>query len=144
MRARGFTLVELLVVLAILALVMTLIPPFLAGGQARAELTTATREIAAALRETRSLAIREGRSAAFVVDGRTGTYRAAGGTPARQVPAGLSVALLTAGNERSDAGAIRFFGDGSSTGGGVSVMQGERRSDVLVDWLSGRVSLAAQ
>ena len=144
MRERGFTLVELLVVLAILALVVTLMPPFLAGGQSRAELSTGAREIAAALRETRSLAIRQGRSAAFVVDGAAGTFRAAGGARERRLPVGLRLSLLTLANERLDAGVIRFFGDGSSTGGSVSIVQGERRSDVTVDWLTGRVFLAAR
>jgi general secretion pathway protein H len=144
MRERGFTLVELLVVLAILALVVTLMPPFLAGGQSRAELSTGAREIAAALRETRSLAIRQGRSAAFVVDGAAGTFRAAGGARERRLPAGLRLSLLTLANQRLDAGVIRFFGDGSSTGGSVSIVQGERRSDVTVDWLTGRVFLAAR
>ena len=141
MRARGFTLVELLVVLAILALVMAVIPPFLAGGQARAELSSSAREIASALHETRSLAIREGRSETFVVDGTAGAFRAAGGAPERRVPAGLRLSLLTLANKRLDVGVIRFFGDGSSTGGSVSILQGERRSDVTVDWLTGRVSL---
>jgi general secretion pathway protein H len=144
MHARGFTLVELLVVLAILALVMAMIPPFLAGGQARAELSTSAREIAAALRETRSLAIREGRSEAFVVDGAAGAFRAAGSAPERRVAAGLRLSLLTLANKRLDVGVIRFFGDGSSTGGSVTILQGERRSDVTVDWLTGRVSLAAR
>jgi general secretion pathway protein H len=143
MHARGFTLVELLVVIAILALVMALIPPFLAGGQARAELSSSAREIAAALRETRSLAIREGRSEAFVVDGAAGAFRA-GGAPARRVAAGLRLSLRTLANKRLDVGSIRFFGDGSSTGGSVTILQGERRSDVTVDWLTGRVSLAAR
>jgi general secretion pathway protein H len=142
MRARGFTLVELLVVLAILALVMVLIPPFLAGGQARAELATSAREIASALRETRSLAIRQGRSEAFVVDGAAGAFRTAGGATERRLPAGLRLSLLTLANKRLDVGVIRFFGDGSSTGGSISILQGDRRSDVKVDWLTGRVSLA--
>jgi hypothetical protein len=47
-------------------------------------------------------------------------------------------------NKRLDVGVIRFFGDGSSTGGSVTILQGERRSDVTVDWLTGRVSLAAR
>jgi general secretion pathway protein H len=144
MRARGFTLVELLVVLAILALVMALMPSFLAGGQAKAELSASAREIAAALHETRSLAIREGRSEAFVVDGAAGAFSAAGGGRERRLPAGLKLSLLTLANKRLDVGVIRFFADGSSTGGSVSILQGERRSDVAVDWLTGRVSLKTQ
>jgi general secretion pathway protein H len=137
MRA-GFTLVEMLVVLAILALVFAIMPPLLAGTRSRAELDAATHELAAALRETRSLAIREGHSESFVVAARR--FRAAGG-PMRPLAPELSLALATAHGEPVPAGAIRFFADGSSSGGRLIVQSGERRSYVTVDWLTGRVAL---
>jgi general secretion pathway protein H len=138
MRA-GFTLVEMLVVLAILALVLAVVPPLLAGGQARAELDAATRELAAALRETRSQAIREGRSESFVVD--AARHFRAGGGPAHALAHGLGLAFATADGHAVPAGAIRFFADGSSTGGRLILLSGERRSYVTVDWLTGRVAL---
>ena len=60
-----------------------------------------------------------------------------------KVPKGIRLALLTTSGERIDGetGDIRFFPDGSSTGGHVTLIQGERRSDVFVDWLSGRISV---
>ncbi len=136
----GFTLVEMLVVLAILALVMAVMPPLLAGSQGRAELDAAARELAAALRETRSLAIRDGRSASFTLDA-AHRFRAGGGQ-ARSLPPSLGLALA-AGDEAHAApsGAIRFFADGSSTGGRLTLLSGERRTDVTVDWLTGRVAL---
>ena len=138
MRA-GFTLIEMLVVLAILALVMAVIPPLLAGGQARAELDTAGHELAAALRETRSLAIREGRRESFVIDA-AGRFRAGDG-PMRPLAPGLGLALATADGGARPSGAIGFFADGSSTGGKLVLLRGERRSYVTVDWLTGRVAL---
>jgi general secretion pathway protein H len=39
------------------------------------------------------------------------------------------------------AGAIRFYPDGGSSGGGVVVRDGGRRFIVLVDWLSGNISV---
>ncbi|HXZ02413.1 MAG TPA: GspH/FimT family pseudopilin [Stellaceae bacterium] len=140
MRASGFTLVEMLVVLVVLALVAALVPPLLAGGRDRLELAATTREIAAALRETRSLAIREGRSEAFVLDG-AGLFRAGAG-PVRRLPAGLLLSITGVADGRARA-AIRFFADGSSTGGHLILLRGERRSDVTVDWLTGRVALDA-
>ena len=38
-------------------------------------------------------------------------------------------------------GAIRFYPDGSSTGGRITVSSGERKFLVDVDWLTGRVSI---
>jgi prepilin-type N-terminal cleavage/methylation domain-containing protein len=63
MRARGFTLVELLVVLVILALVLALLPRFISGGQERVELQSETSALASALRETRGRALRDGKTA---------------------------------------------------------------------------------
>lgn len=144
MRDAGFTLVELLVVLAVLALVLTLLPPLLEGNQARAELTAAAREVAAALRETRGLALRDGRVESFAVDGRAGTFRAGASGRLHHLPAGLRLSLdPPAGGAAAAQGVIRFFADGSSTGGGLALTQGGRRSHVAVDWLTGRVSLDA-
>lgn len=55
----GFTLVELLVALAVLALVVGLVVPYATGGARRAD--AAASEIAAALRLARSTALREAR-----------------------------------------------------------------------------------
>ena len=55
----------------------------------------------------------------------------------------LELKLYTAQSEIVDdrRGAIRFYPDGSSTGGRVTVAAGERRLLVDVDWLTGRVSI---
>ena len=51
----------------------------------------------------------------------------------------LPAVLLLAACSEQDTGAIRFFPDGSSTGGRVTLMVGERSYAVDVDWLTGRV-----
>jgi general secretion pathway protein H len=38
-------------------------------------------------------------------------------------------------------GSIRFFPDGSSTGGGVLLESDQAGYDVLVDWLTGGISI---
>jgi general secretion pathway protein H len=74
-RVAGFTLIELLVVLGILALVLAVAMPLLPGAADRMALRTTTDEIAAGLRETRSLALARGRSAAFTLDTARHAYR---------------------------------------------------------------------
>ena len=51
--------------------------------------------------------------------------------------------LYTAQSEIVDDkhGAIRFYPDGSSTGGRVTLASGERKFLVDVDWLTGRVTI---
>ena len=67
----------------------------------------------------------------FEIDGGTG----------RDLPEGIGVKLFTARSELldGDRGRIRFFPDGSSTGGRVTLASGERRYFVDVDWLTGLV-----
>jgi general secretion pathway protein H len=51
--------------------------------------------------------------------------------------------LFTAQSDIVDehVGAIRFYPDGGSTGGRVTLSAGERKFDVDVDWLTGRVAI---
>ena len=62
----------------------------------------------------------------------------------RRLPANLSIELLTIAGESRGAGVgdIRFNPDGSSTGGRISLADGQQRIAVGVDWLTGRVSVA--
>jgi general secretion pathway protein H len=141
-RKAGFTLIELLVVLGILALVLAVALPLLPGAADRTALRTATDEIAAGLRETRSLALARGRSAAFTLDTARRAYRVGNDALWRALPASVSTELFTAAQEQLDdaTGDIRFFADGSSTGGGIRLAQGKAGGEIRVDWLTGRVS----
>jgi general secretion pathway protein H len=141
----GFTLIELLVCLAVLALVAAVVPPLLGRGRDSAALMEASRTVAAALRETRSEAIANGSAQSFSIDLATGAFRAGAGN-VRRLPAGIRLSLVTAANQRlgAQSGAILFFPDGSSTGGGLSLARDAKRLDVLVDWLTGGVRMAAR
>ncbi|MGH7036280.1 MAG: GspH/FimT family pseudopilin [Stellaceae bacterium] len=140
---RGFTLIELVVVLAILALVTAMALPFLAGAGKKADARLATREIAAGLRLTRNLAMVRGRAEAFFIDTATGAFRAGSTATPQRLPGDVRLVLFTtAGEQRSaSAGSIRFFADGSSTGGGIRLQAGNSRSEVLVDWLTGHLTI---
>jgi general secretion pathway protein H len=142
MRSKGFTLVELLAVLVILALVMLIMPRFF-GGQAQRQLALAAQDLAITLRETRGLALRTGHTEAVLINLRTGAYGSTASERLRQVPSSMHISLVTTAEDRVDAAtaSIRFFADGSSTGGSISLTQGVRRSQVMVDWLTGRISL---
>jgi general secretion pathway protein H len=61
----------------------------------------------------------------------------------RKLPDNLELKLYAAQSEvTSDRrGSIRFYPDGSSTGGRITVASGERKYLVDVDWLTGRVSI---
>ncbi len=140
---RGFTLLEILVVLAIAGLITALALPVMSGSQAKADTRAAAREIAAGLRLTRELAMTGGATEAFRIDTAQGIYRAGSAKPSRRVPKGVQLLLVTTVGDRINEteGGIRFFSDGTSSGGGVELAKGGAAETVRVDWLTGRVSI---
>jgi general secretion pathway protein H len=139
----GFSLLELIVALAIAALLFAVVVPTNSRRPGHIELASSAREVAAALRLTRSQAIAANRPMAVIVDVRNDVYRPPGALAPRPFPRGTRVALYTTEDEElSEAvGTIRFYPDGSSTGGGVGLSLGNDQYDVLVDWLTGGVSI---
>jgi general secretion pathway protein H len=142
-RCRGFTLIELLVVLAILGLALVLFVGYRPPWSRALGLHATAVELAAGLRLARSEAILSNRPVAFDLDAAGHHYRV-GNAAAKQLPADLAIELLTISGEARKAGDgdIRFNPDGSSTGGRISLVDGQRKLAVGVDWLTGRVSVA--
>ena len=139
----GFTLVEVLIVLAIMVAIIAILVPI--GGRPRqhAQLAAGAREVAEGLRLTRSRAILNSRPAAFLIDVRQNVFRVAGAAAPEELPPGVNVALLTTtdATNGTSVGAIRFYPDGSSTGGGVTLSAAGEAYLVGVDWLTGGISI---
>ncbi|MFI4986209.1 MAG: GspH/FimT family protein [Alphaproteobacteria bacterium] len=140
--AAGFTLVELLVALALVALVGVLVVGASAPVSPASAARAAAGELASALRLARAQAIAEDRPVGLVLDVAGRRYRV-GRAAGRALPQVLRLTLLTArGEVLSDSTAsIRFNPDGSSSGGRIEVAGGGRLIAIRVEWLSGRVSL---
>jgi general secretion pathway protein H len=134
---RGFTLVELLIVLAIMAAATTLFATYLHTGARGALLREATREMTASLNETRSLAITGNRTAALVIDAPAHAYR----DPMRAHRIAPALAITVRGGVPVAGGiAIYFFPDGSSSGGSVDFAAGAASAAVSIDWFTGFAS----
>lgn len=140
--ARGFTLVEILAVVTLIALAMTLVAVTVGDGLTGARVKAASRDLVAAMRYTRGQAIvqRKPQTIAIDVDGRR--YRAAGRKWV-ELPRNMEMKLETARSEMEGEGVgrIRFFPDGASTGGNVELILGEVIWRIEVNWLTGEVSV---
>ncbi len=138
---RGFSLLELLVVLVIVALMATVVGVSISRSISGAEVRSASRDLTAALRYTRGQAILTRSEKTLSVDVEKREYQAPD-KPVVTIPEDMTIRLLTAQTEQTgeSAGTIRFFPDGSSTGGKVTLAAGEREWVVNVGWLTGEIS----
>jgi general secretion pathway protein H len=142
-RNSGFTLIEVIVTLAILGFALALVVGYKLPWSSRLGLESTAAELASGLRLARSEAIVSNRSVAFDLDLAGHRYRVGAGAE-RPLPANLSIELLTIAGEQAAPGTgdIRFHPDGSSTGGRIALAVGQQRMAVGVDWLTGRISVA--
>lgn len=140
-RQAGFTLLELIVVLAIAALILAVVAPALSRGSDIAALDRTARELLAGLKYTRSYAVAQHEEAVFQIDLKERFYTLPGRDRQHKVSSVLAIDLTTVESERNgdQGGGIRFFPDGSATGGRVSLKVGERIRHVDVEWMGGRV-----
>ncbi|HCK80862.1 MAG TPA: GspH/FimT family pseudopilin [Candidatus Competibacter sp.] len=145
-RQRGFTLLELMVVLVIAVLLVAVAPPLLSGLSGAAELRGAARQLAAGLRFARNDAVTRQREATLTLDLAQHRFSVSGDPREIGLPETLALQLYTAQSELWDqtTGNIRFFPDGSSTGGAITVSGPKRAYRVNVDWLTGGVAIVEQ
>ena len=142
----GFTLVELLVVLAVLALVLAVVPPSLTGVIDNARFKNSQRDLVSALRHARSRAINSQQAVTVDINVKQGTVQVDGRQRTLSIPDDVALTLVTAEREQLSEyeGTIRFYPDGSSTGGQVRFRQEDRTWSIDVEWLTGRVSASGQ
>ena len=137
---RGFTLLEMLAVIVLVAIATAAASVAVTQGLSSARVRSAGNELAAALRATRAQAIVHASERTFELDTRSNSY----GEPqhaAVALPRGMQVSMTSAAQGAPNAwtGRIRFFPDGSSTGGRITLRANQREWHVNVSWLTGEV-----
>jgi general secretion pathway protein H len=139
---RGFTLLELAVVLALIAALLAIAPMALGRYKESADYRNTVRMFAASLAEARQLAASGGRAVAFSVDLAARQY-GVDGRPARELPEGLTVRAVVADTElAADVARVRFYPGGNATGGTFEVVRpGGEGARLRTDWLDGRVTI---
>ena len=148
---RGFTLIELVVVIVLLATVTALAAGVVGRHLPGQQLRRASREVAAELRYTRARAIATGTPQVFVLDTRTREWRAPDRRHGR-LPEDIALVATGAGSEQQGEGTavVRFFPEGAATGGRF-VLRSQPKGkpadprggwQVDVEWLTGDVRLS--
>lgn len=148
-RAAGFTLMELMVVLAIAALMVGVALPMGARMYDTMQYRDAVRQLSQAAHSARYKAISGGQAMDLVFEAEAGRFAVKQATQPVQeqdmeaLQGELTFAAVTAREVSPGLGlaAIRFYPGGGSTGGSLSVQRSNGSGVRLrVDWLLGRVS----
>jgi general secretion pathway protein H len=142
----GFTLLELMAVLILMALLLGLVLPGLLHSWEREKNRATLRELTAALRTARSEAITRGGKVRLLLNLKTGHYRLEGST-LEGILTGVSLtdARLVWDNPEKTQGYMVFFGDGSSSGGKLALVEPTGRRYLLeVEPITGKVSLRSE
>ena len=143
--AAGFTLIELVVVLAVIALVLALVPARLSAVSDNLAYRSTVRAVFTALRSARLAAQQRGEDVSFEVDLGSRSYTIDGHTQG-SIPSSIDIRLTVAEREISPPlrAGIRFYPDGSATGGSIDLLRPDGNGTRLrVAWLHGRITQEA-
>lgn len=136
----GFTLIELLIVLSIVVMGFSVVAVNISSGRSTMELKSAVRDLSSALRYARGRALMTRREASVTFNLSDNSYIVSGREKTFTIPEELDVTIVTAQSEIEDnQGSIRFFPDGSSTGGRITLERGENVRRIDINWLTGQV-----
>jgi len=138
----GFTLIEILVVVSLVAGLTVILMMSMNGGMDGLRLRSEAKTIASELRRARSTAISTGTVQSFRIVPDTRTWSGAKGRTG-EIPRSLEVSFTGVRQvlERDGEGVILFFEDGASTGGRIQLSHARATLNVDVAWLTGEVSL---
>jgi len=138
---KGFTLLELLVVIMIVALMTTLAGVNLRGKE-RTDLESIARTLMTDLRYIRSKAMTDNIDTGITIDVAAKTYFSRHAKIERALPQSVAVAVtLDARDVNGNRGKIMFYPDGSSSGGKIRLTRNARQMEVTTTWLNGYVTM---
>lgn len=147
LKRRGFTLLELLVVLAIGSLLVALVPPAFDRLREVSQYRDTVRAIMLDLRRARQQAQNSGQVVNFRID-LTGRQFGIEGNPWKALPAALEIRATVGTRGAPDHLAqanIAFLPDGGSSGGTIELVRPSGGGSRLrVDWLFGQITQQAR
>lgn len=143
-RSYGFTLLELVVAIAIAAIVLGVSAPAMQRLYNSSQYHGAVNDVVAQLSSARYSAIRSGAQVDVMINPET--RKLVRGEKIVQLPDSIELEILGSRElNREGAAVIRFYPDGGSSGGYVNLEHENGMSvQVAVDWMLGRVTLCEE
>lgn len=139
----GFTLLEMVCALAILAALTAIALPRFPLATSRPRLEALAIETAALLKADRTAALRKGQAVETRVDAVSGRIEAGASGRALRMPADvrMTAVLPRLCNGQASAARIRFLPSGQSCGGVVALSRGSAAYEIRVNWFTGGIAL---
>jgi len=143
MRSSGFSLLELMLVVLLIALMFTMVPRMMGTGVSGAELKSSVRALNSAMKLARDAAINTRREAYVTINVETREFTTTFESRTHKLNEQLTLRLFTSQADQLDqaTASFRFYPDGSSNGGRVTIAANEREFAIDIDWLTGRSSI---
>lgn len=138
----GFTLLEMMVALVLVALIGLLALPLARGGGSALAIDAAARDLATAIKAAQSDAVKEGTERSVLIDVDLRAWRREHLKAWTALPPGVGIDVTVPATDvmPGKVSRLRFFPDGSASGGTIVLRDRERRMTIAIDWLSGRIT----
>ncbi|QPK65507.1 GspH/FimT family pseudopilin [Methylomonas sp. LL1] len=137
-------MLELIIVLLISVLGFAAVGTNISSGNQTTRLQAAARDIASALRYAHGQALMTRKPVSVAVNLGYNSYSISNRDKIYHLNHEIDISLVVAEEEFADdeEGSIRFFGDGSSTGGRITLEWGSQLRRIDVNWITGEVAIS--
>lgn len=131
-----------MIVLGIMVLGFGAVAVNMSAGNETRELKAAARDLASGLRYVRSQAMITHTQATLNFDLSDNHYTLTGQNKIHRIPSDIEISVKTAQEDLNDGVAkLRFFPDGSATGGRITLEKNKLSQEININWLTGHVSI---
>jgi general secretion pathway protein H len=142
----GFTLLEMVCVLAIIALLAAVLLPFIPRETSRARLQAYALQVATLLKVDRVAAINRRTSIATLVDADARAIHSGATSDSIHIPDDVRFDAILPRTCRRQAAlsTISFFANGMSCGGTIALTRFDSGFEIRVNWLTGRIEIVSR
>jgi general secretion pathway protein H len=143
---RGFTLLEMVCVIALVAMIAAVLLPFLPRHTSRSRLQAYALEAATLLKADRYTAIRRRADVSTLVDAPSRAIRSGATSQIVRIPDDVrfDALLPKTCRQREALSTISFFADGMSCGGSIALSRLDTAYEIRVNWLTGRIEIVSR
>jgi general secretion pathway protein H len=140
---RGFTLLEMVCVLAIVGMLAAVLLPFVPHETSRSRLQAFAIQAATLLKADRNAAIRRGTDVATLIDAKARSIRSGATRDMIRIPDDVrfDALLPQTCKQHASLSTISFFADGMSCGGTIALTRFDTGYEIRVNWLTGRIEI---